>query len=133
MLIIGAGPVGLAQGKALKENKIPYDHVEADDRVGGNWRHGVYDSAHILSSRKTTEYSDFPMPADYPDFPSRRQMLEYLESYADHFDLRGQIRFNTKVTYARPAEENKWEPSKANPPLEPLTEKGPRPVPLQVY
>lgn len=111
MLVMGAGPVGLAQAKALKENGIAYDHVEADDRLGGNWWHGVYDSAHIISSRQTTEFPDFPMPDHYPDFPSRLQMLEYLNSYADHFDLASRIRFNTKVTRVRPAEDDLWEVS----------------------
>jgi len=44
--------------------------LEADDQLGGNWYRGVYDTVHIISSRKRTEY------ADYPDFPSRAQMLK---------------------------------------------------------
>jgi cation diffusion facilitator CzcD-associated flavoprotein CzcO len=58
MAVIGAGPVGLGMAKALKERGIPYDQLEADDDVGGNWYHGVYRTAHIISSRKTTEYAD---------------------------------------------------------------------------
>ena len=68
-LIIGAGPCGLGIAKTFKEAGIEYDQAEADCEVGGNWYHGVYESAHIISSRKTTEYADFPMPSDYPDFP----------------------------------------------------------------
>ena len=67
-LVIGAGPVGLAMAKALKDNGIPYDQVDAAAALGGNWHHGVYATAHIISSRKTTEFADYPMPADYPDF-----------------------------------------------------------------
>ena len=44
--------------------------------IGGNWYDGVYDSTHIISSRDTTGYGDFPMPASYTDFPSRDQMLD---------------------------------------------------------
>ncbi|MEP7272280.1 MAG: NAD(P)-binding domain-containing protein [Acidobacteriota bacterium] len=107
--IIGAGPVGLAIAKSLGQRSIPYDQLEADLDLGGNWLHGVYSTAHIISSKKTTEYSDFPMPDDYPDFPSRVQMLSYLRSYADHFNLRGQIEFETKVVMIRPLERNGWE------------------------
>jgi cation diffusion facilitator CzcD-associated flavoprotein CzcO len=53
MAVIGAGPVGLGMAKALKEGCIPYDQLEADDAVGGNWYHGIYRTAHIVSSRKS--------------------------------------------------------------------------------
>ena len=109
MLVIGAGPVGLAFAKALKDRNIPYIQAEADDDVGGNWYHGVYETAHIISSRKTTEYADFPMPEEYPDFPSREQLLTYFRSFADTFGLREHIRFNTRVVYVRPAERDLWE------------------------
>lgn len=108
-LIIGAGPVGLAVAKAFKDNGIAYEQIDADSDVGGNWKHGVYRTAHIISSKHTTEYADFPMPADYPDFPSRRQMLDYLESYADEFNLRETIEFNTKVVMILPRADELWE------------------------
>ncbi|MCC7528981.1 MAG: NAD(P)-binding protein [Candidatus Melainabacteria bacterium] len=68
--VIGAGPVGISAARALKKKGIAYDQFEAGSGVGGNWRHGVYHTAHIISSRKTTEYPDFPMPDHYPDFPN---------------------------------------------------------------
>jgi cation diffusion facilitator CzcD-associated flavoprotein CzcO len=103
-LVIGAGPCGLGVAKALKESGIAYDQVEADREVGGNWYHGVYENVHIISSRNTTEYADFPMPKSYPDFPSRQQMADYYKLYADTFDLRPQIEFNRKVVACRPLE-----------------------------
>ncbi|MCB0635632.1 MAG: NAD(P)-binding domain-containing protein, partial [Lewinella sp.] len=108
-LIIGAGPSGLAIAKALKEADIPYEQVEASDDVGGNWYHGTYETANILSSRDVMEYPDFPMPDDYPDFPSRAQMHAYYQAYADHFELRAHIQFQTKVVFVSPVEDNLWE------------------------
>jgi len=106
--VIGAGAVGLAVAKALKQNSIPYVEFEADDELGGNWYHGVYQTAHIISSRKTTEFADYPMPSDYPDFPSAQQMLAYLQKLADTFDLRPNIEFNMKVTAVTPREDERW-------------------------
>jgi hypothetical protein len=114
MAIIGAGPVGLCIAKALLQHGISYDQLEADDELGGNWYHGVYTTAHIISSKRTTEYSDFPMPEDYPDFPSREQMANYLRAYAEHFKLRSQIQFKTKVVLARPTADQHWEVELAN-------------------
>lgn len=109
MLVVGAGPVGLAVAKGLKQRGIPYDHVEADDAVGGNWYHGVFESTHIISSRKTTEFADYPMPETYPEFPSCHQILEYLTNFANEFGLVDLIEFETKVVAARPCENDRWE------------------------
>ena len=107
-LVIGAGPAGLSHAKALKDAGVAYEQVEADVEVGGNWYHGTYRTAHIISSKKTTEFTDFPMPADYPDFPSQRQMGDYYKLYADTFGLRPQIEFNKKVIAVRPRENELW-------------------------
>ncbi|MEQ1920884.1 MAG: NAD(P)-binding domain-containing protein [Pyrinomonadaceae bacterium] len=109
MLVIGAGPCGLSHAKALADACIGYEQIEADDEVGGNWYHGTYTTAHIISSRKTTQFTDFPMPADYPDFPSQQQMGDYYKLYADTFDLRTKIEFNTKVTAVTPRTDELWD------------------------
>ena len=72
MALIGAGPVGLGMAKALLEHKIPYEQLEADDQLGGNWYHGVYDTVHIISSRKTTQYalSDARGLSGFPEPPA---------------------------------------------------------------
>jgi hypothetical protein len=113
-LVIGAGPSGLAMARALKEAGIPYQQAEADDDVGGNWYHGTYATANILSSRDVTEFPDYPMPENYPDFPSSAQMYEYYKMYADHYQLRDHILFNAKVVYVTPAENNLWQVSFEN-------------------
>ena len=86
--MIGAGYAGNGVAKALTDAGIAYDQLERTDHVGGNWADGVYDSTHIISSRDTTQYGDFPMPRDYPDFPSREQVIAYLNDYVDCFGLR---------------------------------------------
>jgi dimethylaniline monooxygenase (N-oxide forming) len=69
------------------------------------WRYGndnglscAYRSLHIDTSRNNLGYSDFPIPADKPDFLSHQQLLNYLEAYADRFGARSRIRFNCEVT-----------------------------------
>ncbi len=103
-LVIGAGPVGLAMGAALKRRGIPFDIVDMASGVGGNWLHGVYRSAHIVSSKKATEYADYPMPADFPDFPSADQMLAYLTAFAEDRGLLSHCEFNKNVSSAAPDE-----------------------------
>ncbi|MEB3338614.1 MAG: NAD(P)-binding domain-containing protein [Leptolyngbyaceae bacterium] len=108
-LIIGAGFVGLGMAQALQAANIPYDQVDASDDIGGNWYHGVYETAHIISSRKVTQFTHFPMPDHYPDFPSAKNMRDYLNAFANHFDLPQSIELNRTVNYIRPIEDNLWE------------------------
>jgi hypothetical protein len=108
-LILGAGFVGLGLAQALKAADIAYDQVDASDDVGGNWYHGVYSTAHIISSKKVTQFTHFPMPESYPPFPSASQMRDYLQRFADHFGLRENVELQRKVTYIRPVENNFWE------------------------
>jgi hypothetical protein len=104
--IIGAGYAGLGIAKAFNDAGTPYDHFEKNAYIGGNWADGVYDSTHIISSRDSTAYAELPMPPDYPDFPSKEQMLGYLEQYTDHFGLRETIQFETAVTKVEPIDAN---------------------------
>jgi cation diffusion facilitator CzcD-associated flavoprotein CzcO len=90
---IGAGSSGIAAAKALHERGFAFDCFAKSDRVGGNWvfRNGngmssAYHSLHINTSRERMEYSDFPMPKDYPDFPHHTHIAAYFDDYL--FDLR---------------------------------------------
>ena len=108
-LVIGAGFVGLGMAQALQAADIPYDHVDASDAIGGNWHHGVYATAHIISSKKVTQFTNYPMPDDYPHFPSAQQILGYLNRFANHYDLGSHIQLGRKVIMVRPIEGNQWQ------------------------
>lgn len=106
--VIGAGFVGLGIAQAMKAAGLDYDQVDASDDIGGNWHHGVYETAHIISSRKVTQFTHFPMPRDYPDFPSAQQMRDYLHAFADRFELRDRIELGHTVDRVVPVENNCW-------------------------
>jgi cation diffusion facilitator CzcD-associated flavoprotein CzcO len=100
--VVGAGSSGLAAAKNLKDLHIPFDVIEREDDVGGIWYFGrphssIYRSTHLISSKSLTQYTDFPMPKDYPDFPSHAHAWQYLRSYAQKFQLYEHIEFNRTV------------------------------------
>jgi hypothetical protein len=108
--VIGAGGSGLAAVKNLREQGFGVDCYERETGVGGawNWRHDrspVYASTHLISSKPFTQFPDFPMPDDWPDYPHHSQLLAYFERYADHFGLREHIWFGTEVVRVEPAED----------------------------
>lgn len=112
--IVGAGPAGLSAGAALKAVGIPFEIVDAGDRVGGIWdinraETPMYEAAHFISSRTQSGFSGFPMPDHYPDYPRHDQILDYIRAYADHHGLGAHVRTRTKVTKATPGgEDGAW-------------------------
>jgi hypothetical protein len=58
----------------------------------------------MISSKRCTEFADFPMPRDFPDFPHHTQVLAYLRSYAAHFGLGPLISYRTPVGRVEPGE-----------------------------
>ncbi len=114
--IIGAGCSGFTTAKRLKDAGLAYDCFEMSDDVGGNWYFknpnglsACYESLHIDTSKWRLAFEDFPVPADWPDFPHHRQLLQYFRDYVDHFGLRETITFNTRVETARRDGDGLWQ------------------------
>ena len=100
--IIGAGSSGLAAAKTFAERGIPFDCLERENDIGGLWNETtgtgvVYDTTYLVSSRKYTGFEDYPMPEEYPTYPSHREALAYLRDYAQNFGILDRIQFNTTV------------------------------------
>lgn len=113
--VIGAGPSGLAAAKNALLAGLAVTVFEKNDKVGGNWvfnaatgHSSVYENTHIISSKALSEYEDFPMPAEYPDYPKHNQIQAYFESYAAHFGVMPHIRFKHEVTSAVPQDTGGW-------------------------
>ncbi|MBP0590865.1 NAD(P)-binding domain-containing protein [Paraburkholderia sp. LEh10] len=105
--IIGAGAAGITAAKNLGAQGIAFDIIEREDDVGGTWYFGrdssaIYQSVHMISSKTFSEYTDFPMPADYPTYARADQALDYLRSYARRFRLYEHIEFGRCVFEIKP-------------------------------
>lgn len=101
--IVGAGPGGLSLARAFAKLGISFDLFERHSDVGGLWDidnpgSPMYESAHFISSKTKSHFAGFPMPDDYPDYPSNRQILTYIRDFARAYDLHQYITFNTEVT-----------------------------------
>ncbi len=113
--VIGAGPAGLPTIKNFLDQGFEVTGFDRCEGVGGNWRFNdktghssVFETTHIISSKYTSQYEDFPLPPDAPDYPSHQQLLRYFTGYAEEFGLLDHITFNTTVSKAEPIDGGRW-------------------------
>ena len=105
--LIGAGPMGLAMAKVLQEQGIPFQGFELHSDVGGLWdiegaRSTMYDSAHLISSKKMTEFRDFPMDESVAEYPSHSELKRYFQKFAKRYKIYDKYLFNSEVISAEP-------------------------------
>ena len=85
IVVVGAGPAGLALGYHLQRRGADFCMLE-QSQAGATWAQH-YEHLHLHSLKQVSGLPGYPMPAEYPDFPSKQQFHAYLQAYAAHFAL----------------------------------------------
>lgn len=112
--LVGAGPAGMVMARVLIAEGVPFDWYERQPDVGGIWTMDdpdspMYASAHFISSRFTSGFVGYPMPDDFPDYPSWEQVRDYLRAFARAFGLYDHLTLGTEVVGAVPLAEDRWQ------------------------
>jgi len=105
VVVVGAGPAGLAVAACLNRAGIDFLLLEKEQVLAPSWRRH-YDRLHLHTDRDHSGLPYVPMPRSYPRYPSRDQVIAYLEEYARTFSLAP--RFGEELVEARPSE-GTWE------------------------
>ena len=79
-LIIGASAAGLATAVGLTERGRQFEILEASDAVAASWRRH-YDRLHLHTPKSASALPGLKMPAEWPRYVERQQVIEYLERY----------------------------------------------------
>lgn len=95
IIIVGAGPAGLAAAHEAQRRLLPYQVVERYE-IGHAWRNH-YDRLRLNTLKEVSALPGLPMPTHYPRFPTALQFHTYLCEYAHHF----QLNINTGVEVER--------------------------------
>jgi putative flavoprotein involved in K+ transport len=85
-VVVGAGQAGLAIGHVLAEQGRRFVILEAGDSVGSAWRER-WDSLVLFTSRRYDALPGLAFPGDPDGYPTRDEVVAYLERYAEHFGL----------------------------------------------
>ncbi|KAK7150603.1 hypothetical protein R3I93_011749 [Phoxinus phoxinus] len=109
--VIGGGTSGLTCIKCCLDEGLEPVCFETSDDIGGLWRFkehpdpdraSIYYSLIINTSKEMMCYSDFPIPAHFPNYMHNSLIMDYFRMYAEHFQLKRHIRFQTKVLHVTP-------------------------------
>jgi putative flavoprotein involved in K+ transport len=85
-VIVGAGQAGLSVGHHLAKRGHPFVILDANERVGDNWRRH-WDSLRLYSPARLDGLPGMPFPLPAWSFPTKDQTADYLERYAERFEL----------------------------------------------
>jgi putative flavoprotein involved in K+ transport len=94
-IVIGGGQAGLAVGYYLKRRGSRFVILDANERIGGSWRTRTWNSLRLFTPARVDGLPGWPFPAPAWSYPTARETADYLEAYADRFDL--PVRLRTPV------------------------------------
>ncbi|MBA0680058.1 hypothetical protein Goari_011784, partial [Gossypium aridum] len=87
VIIVGAGPSGLAMAACLNHRSIPYIILEREDCIASLWKKYAYDRLHLHLDKQFCVLPHMPFPDSYPRFVSRQQFVSYLDDYVSRFKI----------------------------------------------
>ncbi len=105
VVVVGAGPAGLAAARALAERGVPYRVLERGPAAAHVWRN-LYDSLRLHTGKHLSTLPGLRFPRATPLFPSRTDLIEYLEQYRERFALR--VETGVDVQRAEPRAGGGW-------------------------
>lgn len=109
--VIGGGSSGLTSIKCCLDEGLEPTCFESSDDIGGLWRFkenpeadraSIYHSVIINTSKEMMCFSDFPIPAHFPNYMHNSLIMDYFRMYAEHFQLTKHIRFQIRVLQVKP-------------------------------
>ncbi|KAM0894263.1 hypothetical protein ACQ4PT_024592 [Festuca glaucescens] len=87
VLIVGAGPAGLATAACLTQLSIPYVIVEREDCSASLWRNRAYDRLKLHLAKEFCELPHMSYPADAPTYIPKALFVKYVDNYIECFNI----------------------------------------------
>lgn len=87
IIIVGAGPAGLAVAGRLRKKGLDFRIIEKSNKIASSW-HNHYDRLHLHTIKQYSHLPYLEFPDSYPLYVPRLKLIEYYETYAEKFDIK---------------------------------------------
>ena len=94
-IVIGGGQAGLSVGYYLKKQGRRFVILDANEQIGGSWRTRTWTSLRLFTPARYDGLPGWPFPAPAWSYPTARETADYLDAYAERFEL--PVRTGTRV------------------------------------
>lgn len=99
VIIVGAGPAGLATSACLNKLSIPNLILEKEDCYSPMWKKYSYDRVHLHLAKQFCQLPYIPFPPSSPTYVPKKQFIQYLDDYVSYFNITPL--YNRKVEFAK--------------------------------
>ncbi|KAF9682181.1 hypothetical protein SADUNF_Sadunf05G0081900 [Salix dunnii] len=99
VIIVGAGPAGLATSACLNRLSIPNIVLEREDCYASLWQKRAYDRLKLHLAKEYCQLPFMAFPSEAPTFVPRRGFIDYLHSYVSHFRINPRCNRSVKSAY----------------------------------
>ncbi|KAJ6774653.1 FLAVIN-CONTAINING MONOOXYGENASE [Salix purpurea] len=107
VVIVGAGPSGLATSACLNRLSIPNIVLEREDCYASLWQKRAYDRLKLHLAKEYCQLPFMAFPSEAPTFVPRRGFIDYLHSYVSHFRINPRCSRSVESAY-HDEETGKW-------------------------
>ncbi|CAA7048231.1 unnamed protein product [Microthlaspi erraticum] len=107
VVIVGAGPAGLATSVCLNQHSIPNVILEREDIYASLWKKRAYDRLKLHLAKSFCQLPFMPHGPDVPTFMPKDLFIDYLDAYVTRFNINP--RYNRTVKFSTfDVSTNKW-------------------------
>ncbi|PRQ40775.1 putative indole-3-pyruvate monooxygenase [Rosa chinensis] len=87
VVIVGAGPAGLATSACLNRLNISNVVLEREDCYASLWKNRTYDRLKLHLAKQFCELPYMPFPKNAPTYVPRKEFIQYLDTYVSTFKI----------------------------------------------
>lgn len=107
VIVIGAGPAGLASAYYLKKAGIAFKVLDRAHEIAHTWN-SLYPSLHLNTSKWFSHMPDTPMPRHYPIFPTAKQYHAHVRDFVERHELMPYIHLGVDVQRVSQTDDGMW-------------------------